>query len=339
MQIKLEKTIIKDLEFDLRPTTMKDVDAVVSMINTSSMDQIGRPIASAQEMLEEWNMSTFDLDASSRVAELPDGQIIGYIEVWDNDPVPVQNWVWARVDPDYEGLGVGTSLMDWAEHRLQRTLTRTPEGARVTFRSGALSSHLPSIQLFEEGGMAFVRRFWDMMIALDGQPPDPAWPSSIHLSNYAEQDNFQVVYRAFDEAFQDHWGYVSQPEAEMIAEWKEWIDGQADFDPNIWFLAMDGDEIAGVCLCQRKRTEYPGAGWVNILGVRSPWRKQGLGLALLHHAFGVFYREGKERVGLGVDSASLTGATRLYEKAGMSAIKKTDVYEKELRPGKDLSNR
>jgi len=43
-------------------------------------------------------------------------------------------------------------------------------------------------------------------------------------------------------------------------------------------------------------------------------------------------------VGLGVDAQSLTGATRLYEKAGIRVERQYDVYEKELRPGKDLSS-
>ena len=78
-------------------------------------------------------------------------------------------------------------------------------------------------------------------------------------------------------------------------------------------------------------------GWVNSLGVRRPWRRRGLALALLRHAFGVFYRRGKTKVGLGVDATSLTGATRLYEKAGMHVQRKSVTYEKVLREGRDLT--
>jgi mycothiol synthase len=42
-------------------------------------------------------------------------------------------------------------------------------------------------------------------------------------------------------------------------------------------------------------------------------------------------------VTLGVDSQSLTGALRLCEKAGMHIRHQYDRYEKELRPGVDLS--
>jgi mycothiol synthase len=60
-------------------------------------------------------------------------------------------------------------------------------------------------------------------------------------------------------------------------------------------------------------------------------------VALLQHSFRELYARGQKKVGLGVDAASLTGATRLYERAGMHVARQYDTYEKELRPGRDLS--
>ena len=71
--------------------------------------------------------------------------------------------------------------------------------------------------------------------------------------------------------------------------------------------------------------------------MRRPWRKQGLGLALLRHAFNEFYRRGKRKVGLGVDAQNLTGALRLYESAGMRIDQAYDTYEKEMRAGTEIS--
>ncbi|HEV2582694.1 MAG TPA: GNAT family N-acetyltransferase, partial [Ktedonobacteraceae bacterium] len=80
-----------------------------------------------------------------------------------------------------------------------------------------------------------------------------------------------------------------------------------------------------------------GDGWVNTLAVLRPWRKQGLGMALLLHSFREFYQRGKRKVGLGVDSQNLTGATRLYQRAGMHVAREHITYEKELRAGIELS--
>ncbi len=98
---------------------------------------------------------------------------------------------------------------------------------------------------------------------------------------------------------------------------------------------QDGDQIAGISLCWPHPDDDPDMGWVGILGVLSPWRRKGLALALLQHSFSEFWRRGKRKVGLGVDASNLTGAMRLYTKAGMSPYRQFDLYEKKIRPGVD----
>lgn len=99
-------------------------------------------------------------------------------------------------------------------------------------------------------------------------------------------------------------------------------------------MAYAGECVVGISLCKDGEK-----GWVDTLGVARAWRGRGLGLALLHHSFGAFYRRGRRRVGLGVDSQSLTGAPRLYERAGMHLAQESMTYEKELRAGVELSVR
>ena len=60
-------------------------------------------------------------------------------------------------------------------------------------------------------------------------------------------------------------------------------------------------------------------------------------MALLQHAFAEFLGRERTTVALGVDAASETGATRLYEAAGMRVEQQYAVYEKELRPGTDVA--
>jgi len=94
-------------------------------------------------------------------------------------------------------------------------------------------------------------------------------------------------------------------------------------------IAWDGNEVAGFSQNRYRK----GIGWIGTIAVRRPWRKKGLGLALLRHTFGEFYQRGTNTIGLGVDSANLTGATRLYERAGMVVAGEFAMYEKELRAG------
>ncbi|MGZ3666136.1 MAG: GNAT family N-acetyltransferase, partial [Ktedonobacterales bacterium] len=131
-----------------------------------------------------------------------------------------------------------------------------------------------------------------------------------------------------EEAFEDHWGHVPQP----YDEWLQLLD-RPDFDPSLWFMAMDGDQIAGAAQC-RVRLDN---GWIGRLSVRRPYRQRGVGTALLLHAFREFQRRGYHTVALGVDSQNLTGATRLYEQVGMRVTRQFDSYRKVLRPGADLT--
>ena len=108
------------------------------------------------------------------------------------------------------------------------------------------------------------------------------------------------------------------------------------FDPTLWFLAMDGDKIAGLSLCRKFGWEDKSHGIVTTLGVRREWRRRGIALALLHHSFGEYWQRDQKIVTLDVDASSLTGGVQLYEKAGMQIDKRIDIYELELRPGREL---
>jgi ribosomal protein S18 acetylase RimI-like enzyme len=58
---------------------------------------------------------------------------------------------------------------------------------------------------------------------------------------------------------------------------------------------------------------------------------------LLKQAFSAFYARGQKRAALGVDATNLTGALHLYERAGMRVFRQFDNFEKEFRPGLEIS--
>jgi ribosomal protein S18 acetylase RimI-like enzyme len=172
---------------------------------------------------------------------------------------------------------------------------------------------------------------------MDAPPPAPVWAEGITLRTFDPETDLENVYRAVDESFRDHFGHVDEPFEEGLKRFKHFMTGYDGFDPTLWFIAMDRDQIAGICLCRDHAYEDEEVGYVNTLGVRRLWRKRGIGLALLRHAFGELYRRGKRKAGLGVDAENLTGALRLYENAGMHVHRAFDLFEKELRPGREIS--
>ncbi len=325
--------------FTMRPAHMTDIETAVDLFNATTLAQFGRKEFTVPDIRSEWESEHFHLDTATRVVVSPAGELAGYIEVWDTRAVPVSPWVWARVHPRFEGLGVGTSMLNWAEQRCREVFARVPEEAQVTMRCGAISTHQPSLDLLAGYGMTPTRSFWTMRIDLEDEPETAVLPEGLRFATLAERNDLREVMRASTEAFQDHWGFVPAPEEDELRHWQEWTGNDHLFNPSLWFMVMDGDEVAGISLCRISSYEDPEMGWVNTLGVRRPWRRQGLALALLQHSFGELYRRGKRAVGLGVDADSLTGATRLYEKAGMRVVRQFINYEKVLRPGIDLATR
>jgi mycothiol synthase len=319
-----------------RAPTIADLEAVTKLFNDYWEPLLGVRKFTLDEVRTHMTTPGFDLETSMRVVLSPQGQMVGGVTVQDLVTPPVHPSVLGCVHADFERQGIGTYLLRWAIERARQAIARVPDGARVSAHFTACSTHEPTRRLFEKLGLKTMRHSWLMTIDLDQAPPEPEWPEGLVVRTYQERPDLRAVYRATDEAFRDAWGYVQRDEEEGLARWQYRLENDPDFDPSLWYLALDGDEIAAVALCKPKVGDDPDMGFVDILGVRRPWRRQGLALGLLHHVFGEFRRRGRKRAGLGVDTESLTGATRLYEKAGMRVIRQLDAYELELRPGKEL---
>ncbi|MEO8611902.1 MAG: GNAT family N-acetyltransferase [Chloroflexota bacterium] len=316
--------------FTFRPGTLEDAPAVVEIMRACDIAVVGTADASLQDLLNDWRMPGMNLENDTRVIAAPDGRLVGYVIVQDVIR-PVNPELDAYVHPDFWEDTVGVVLMQWVEDRTRQAIPKAPADARVAMQAFTYNQDKYYKSLLEQAGMQVARHFFHMAIELDQPLMRPEWPERISLRLFQAGEDKRPVLEAQRDSFQDHWGHVEQPFDEQYARWTQFWD--ENFNPSLWFLAMDGDKIAGICLCRGYRGEDEMMGWVNTLGVTRPYRRLGVGRALLLHAFHEMKSRGKTRVGLGVDASSLTGATRLYEKAGMHVAEVIDLYEKELRPG------
>jgi mycothiol synthase len=328
-------TATSTTQFTLRPTALDDLPGALALANACSQETSDTDAFTIEDYRNSWGDPARDIAADTRIAQTADGTLVGCVELWNNAPY-VGCWIWGRVHPAFRGQGIGTTLMDWAEQRARVALERAPEGMRIVLEASADSRHQPSINLLIERGYSAVRRRLSMMRDLAGDWPAPKWPAGIRV-RLMQPGQELALYRAKNEAFRDHRGHVEAPEAEGFAAWQHRRFNDSSYDPALWFLALDGDAIAGFSLCQLKTSEDAAMGWVNSLGVRRPWRRRGLARALLYHSFGALRQRGQARIGLDVDADSLTGAVQLYRQAGMREFRQTIFFEKELRPGVDLA--
>lgn len=313
--------------YHMRCPTFADLPSVFALVDAAAIAEHGTSDFSLEEFRSGWQRGGFDLATDAWLVIAPDGAVAGYADVTHRLHALID--VWETIHPGHLERGLGTYLMRQTEARAREHIPLAPAQARVVIQRWISTVNPPASRLAGSEGYVPVRRFWRMLAELDGSTPAPEWPDGITVRTFTPANDEHTVYDAFEAAFQDHWGHIAMP----FALWEECMLKREDIDPSLWFLAMDGTELAGFALCR----PYLDMGWVDDLGVLRRWRRHGLGLALLRHAFRVFHARGLLKAGLGVDAQSLTGATRLYERAGMHATLHAAVYQKELRPGADLS--
>jgi mycothiol synthase len=161
-----------------------------------------------------------------------------------------------------------------------------------------------------------VRTFHHMERGLEGEIANAAPPAGVELRPYRHPADSSAVFDALEECFRDHW--ASEPYPREVHD-----DEMARADPDVTPVAVDGDEIVGVCVSR----VLEDAAWVDVLGVRAPWRRRGVARALLLRSFHGLAARGAPHVVLNVDSESPTGATRLYESVGMRVRRAWEIFE------------
>ncbi len=313
----------------LRPARWDDMEAVAKLIYAvCEADGDVTVAATAEDMENTWKTAGFSLDRDAFVVEAQDGRLVGYEEFFHQKDQYHDLDADGYIHPQFRGQGIGTTLLRAVEVRACEEMQLAEPDLRVFIRSTIDNKDELGHTVMKAEGYFSVRYHWRMEINLQEAPAPVTFPNRIELRPFVKDEHAVAVWEADNEAFRDHWAHHDS----TYEEWTHWKFDKSDFDPSLWMIAWDGDQIAGY---SQNRVRM-GIGWIGTLGVRRPWRKLGLGLALLQHSFGEFYKRGMTTIGLGVDASNPTGATRLYQRAGMHVASEFATYEKELRPGRSL---
>jgi len=280
-------------------------------------------IADAGDFTEEdmqvmWRMTDHE---NIWLVEGEDGSLAAYAGIRERHPTRLRTF--SGVLPEHRGRGIGAHLLQLLDTRALELAAKAPEGEKVMISQDVAPLNTDKAAILERHGYEFVRTFWKMAIDLDGEPAEPQLPDGVTLETMRPGTE-RRIFEASEEAFRDHWDHVPHD----YDEWHEWNFSRESFDPTLWQIAYDADEIAGISLNNFEEEDVEA--WVGVLAVRRPWRRRGLGLALLLASFRDFRRRGIARAVLGVDSESPTGATRLYERAGMHVVREEKAYAKEV---------
>jgi ribosomal protein S18 acetylase RimI-like enzyme len=186
-----------------------------------------------------------------------------------------------------------------------------------------------SIALFEQHGFRPVRFAYRMRRELSRPIPDAPMPEGLTLCPYSREFDRSML-EALNESFRDHWGF------EWVSEedWQMFFVGRSTFRPDMTFLAVEGDQVMGLCFTNvnSEANERHGIkeGWIDDLGVRRPWRKRGVASALMCQSMRAMKADGLDYATLGVDTQNSTGALGLYERLGFVAVKRMINFEKSI---------
>jgi mycothiol synthase len=255
---------------------------------------------------------------------------VNILETWTGTPDSHRVTVMGVVHPAHRQHQVGTQLMQVAETRSAEIMRGLPTSKPAHYMDvWSRNFQRANIKLFERLGFTPARYFCGMQRSLSLPVPEPTTPEGFTIRTYRPEDN-KPLLDAFNEAFRDHWGSGDMP----LDLWEHELVGVPHFRPELWFLATDGDEIAGFTLCaiDPSYIERVGRkeGIVMEVGTRRPWRKRGLASALINHGLAALKQAGMDSALLGVDADSPTGAFSLYERLGFKEIRRNIVFRKSL---------
>jgi len=264
-----------------------------------------------------WSNADVDDEWRGAAAAAPDvwlveraGDLLGCATLRPTGGGRLQALGWTH--PAHRGAGVGGLLVDVTERRA------VERAGTVVVRNSVLAADAAAGRLLETRGYAARSEHARMRIELDAPPPPIAPPAGIVLASFRPGADDADVDACIEEAFERAWTHQ--------AAWRQTKVADPRFDPDVWIVARDAQQVCGVALCM---VDTFASGFIESLAVRAPWRRRGLGAALLQEALRRLWAAGERSVGLSVD-ADNTAAVRLYERAGMHVAWKAVQYEREV---------
>jgi mycothiol synthase len=294
-----------------------DVDLIAEFLQTCDRADVGFIDPVKDWVREDLRAPRWDREHDRKLVFTSDGFPAGFGNCIWNPGSCVETFT--RVHPDHRGRGIGSWFLDWAE---VRGLDHVAAGAKPQLQVFFPAPDLAARALVTARGFEKIRTSWDMERALTDLEAPPPDPEGIEFRGMRDPEDLEAVYECVHEGFSEHFGFWRP----TFDEWRDDWMGAPDYDPGLQLLAWDGDQLVGLAMS----LQLEGVAWVGDLTVLKPWRGRGIGEGLLRKSFALFVERGWTVVRLGVDAQNETGATRLYDRAGMHVRREWHIYQKAL---------
>ena len=259
-----------------------------------------------------------------------DGETVAFSRVWwtEEDSGERLYKSLGFVHPDWRRHGLGRAMLRYNERRLRQIAAGQPPELPKLFRVWATDTEDGAQALFAGAGYQPVRHMIMMTRPVNLSLPDAPMPAGLEVRP-AEPGHERAIWDAMWEARRDHWGYVEPAEQ----DYQRWTRDRL-FAPELWKVAWDGEQVAGMVLnrLDRQQNEKYGRqqGYSQGVFVRRPWRRRGLARSLLVQSIRMFREMGMEETALGVDTQNPSGALRLYESVGYQQVQRHTFFNKAM---------
>jgi mycothiol synthase len=282
--------------------------------------------------MENWMSTTtekFDPTRDAFLVEV-DGTLIATADAeWVDTTDGLREFrMGALVDAGWRRRGIGTWLQEMLEAHVASLSAQYPTDHPKVMGSWAADTEKDRIALLGRFGFTPARYFFDMVRPTLDEIDEPVMPEGLEFRPVGD-DQMRQLWDADVEAFLDHWGGFDGSE-ERFNQWLR----DPKFDPSLFVVAWDGDEIAGGVVNNINETENEAfnrrRGWLQSVFVRRQWRRRGLGRAVVLRSLQVLRDRDMTSAGLGVDADNPTGALGLYTGTGFEIDFRSTAYRKPM---------
>ncbi len=308
-----------------------DIPAIVEAWNLAGIVDGDENTSTAEDMELHWRSDGVDPETSAFVA-VNDGNAIAYARTRPiTDLMLHRARGTGRVHPDFRRQGIGTRLLELADAQfVERSQSLVDPAKPLSVQRLAMRTNPGDIALMEATGHTHLRSFFQMekdLTSSDALSPQEL-REGLELRPFEIERDAFAVYEAQGEAFRDHFNSFGD---ESFESWRKDMVEYPRFDPALWLLLWDGDQLAAASLNDIPSRHNFQVGYVDSLFVRRPWRKRGLATALLHESFALFVARGLHKAALGVDAQNRSGALKIYENVGLQITLESMLFIRYLR--------